>query len=133
MGLSLSVPFILIAFNLDKAAAVLKYVRPAAGTPKPHIGSKSKEEPLKRWKYIPFYSHYVRSFMMVLLLAVGAVVILAPIWTSHLAFRVKLAVTITIAVLPVLGALGMVFLHYRQKGSGTSSDTFSSTGDTTLD
>lgn len=102
-------PFILIAFNLDKAAALLKYLRLAAGTAGRKDRRKSKEKLLNWSQYVWFHRYRIRSFIFILLLVVGAAIILAPIWTSHVAFRVKMAITISIVLLTVLGAVVWYF------------------------
>lgn len=123
-------PFVLIAFNLDKAAAVFKYLRLAAGR---QDGRKPKKILLHWSQYVWFHMYRKRSVTFILLLVVGAAIILAPIWTSHVAPKVKIAVTVSIGLLVLLGAVGVVILRHRRWGSSGSSDTYSSASDKTID
>lgn len=95
VGLALSLPFIVIAFNLDKAAELLNY-------------AKNKTVELRN-----------RRVYAVCFLAAGVVAtILATIWTSHVAANIKVAVTIAVvAAIVGCGAVWGMYLftdHVRQ-------------------
>lgn len=110
VGVGLSVPFILIAFNLDRAGSMLKHLRYAF---------RHRTKPV-----VLYYRFYQRTLLAVAITAV-VVAILVPVWTSHLASGVKLAVTVTIAVLAVIGVMGAAFLYYWRRGKAW--DKYSST------
>ena len=104
LGLGLSIPFIFIALNVDRIAAWMQDIRDLFGETK-------------------------SSWNTVLLIAVLVLATLVPILTSHLATGIKVAVTVFVVILLVVGGVYHTIRRLTslagQQMSETTSDSSS--------
>lgn len=107
MGLGLSIPFILIAFNLDVVAKAFSAIKRMA---KPATASRS-------------------LVLVAVQLAVCGIIIIV-LWTAHLATNIKTAVTVVIGLGMLLTFIAMgiySFVNKVRAGWHTSSGSTEST------
>jgi hypothetical protein len=81
IGLGISVPFIIIAFNVDRIAGLLKFFQDSEG-------------------------HLWRAGFGISAAVGGFAAILAPVWTSELSTGIKSGVSICVVVLTLAAAAG---------------------------